>query len=106
MLGIHFLCRDRLHVHAIKHPVYESGTWDVSPEDAQRLVGGLIFLHQSKAQPSYIGGVIDSFREVQTEMAHSRRIIFKFTSTAEGKGVRWQGADHSMAWTGGIVECG
>jgi hypothetical protein len=51
-----------------------------------------------------VGGRIESFREVQTDLAHSRRIIFTFTSTANGKGVRWKGADHSMAWTGGVVE--
>ena len=106
MLCIHFLCRDRLNVHAVKHPVYESGDWDVSKEDAERLVGGMIFLHQAKAQTSYVGGRIESFREIDTEMAHSRRVVFKFTSLAEGKGVRWQGADHSMAWTSGVVECG
>jgi hypothetical protein len=53
-----------------------------------------------------VGGRIESYREVQTDLAHSRRIIFTFTSTADGKGVRWKGAEHSMAWTGGVVEDG
>jgi len=106
MLCIHFLCRDRLNVHAVNHPVYESGEWDVPLEDAERLVGGMIFLHQTKSQRSYAGGRIESYRVVETNRAHSRRIIFKFTSASEGKDVRWKGADHPMAWTGGVVECG
>jgi len=104
MICIHLLCRDRLNVHAVKHPVYDSGTWDVSPQDAASLVGGMIYLHQAKAQPSYVGGRIESYREIHTDLAHSRRIIFTFTSTADGKGVRWKGAEHSMAWTGGVVD--
>lgn len=46
---IRLLCRDRLNVHAVKHPVQDGGTWDVSPRDAASLVGGMIYLHQAKA---------------------------------------------------------
>jgi hypothetical protein len=51
MTSIHLVCRDNQHLTPIKAPVYESGDWDITLEDAERLVGGMIFLHQTKAQP-------------------------------------------------------
>ena len=105
MLSIHFICRGSLNVHVVKHPVYESGVWDVE-NNAAKLVGGMLYLHEAKADPSYFGGRIESFRVVETDEAHSRRIVFTVTSLREGKGVRWRGTAHGMAWTSGVVEDG
>ncbi len=102
--SIHFICRGELGVTPLKHPIYETGEWDVSREDAERLVGGMVYLHETKSERSYFGGRIETFREVDTDMAHARRIVFKFRSTADAKGVRWRGASHNMAWTSGVVE--
>jgi hypothetical protein len=104
MTEIHFICRRGLNLQTIKHPVYESGFWDVSREDAERLAGGMVFLHETKSKPSYFGGRIDAFREVDTDMPHARRVIFRLTSLSEAKGVKWRGASHGMAWTSGVVE--
>jgi hypothetical protein len=54
----------------------------------------MIFLHHAKAQRSYFGGRIDAYKQVDTQNAHKRRIVFTFTFTPEGKGSAWYGADH------------
>jgi hypothetical protein len=104
MTSIHFVCRDRANLTAIKHPVYESGHWDLTLEQAESLVGGMVYLHQTKALLSYFGGRIDSYRPVDRGNAHSGRIAFTFTSTLACKGVKWRGAGHSRAWTSGVIE--
>jgi len=103
MPSIHFICRRGLNLNVVKHPVYESGVWVVE-EEAAGLVGGMMYLHETKADKSYFGGRIDSQRIVETDYARSRRVVFTVTSLREGKGVRWRGAAHGMAWTSGVVE--
>ena len=104
MSSIHFICRDRANLHPVNPPVYESGDWDVTPEDADKLVVGMIYLHQTKAALSYFGGKITSYRMTETDNLHRRRIVFTFTSMPEAKGVKWRGTNHSRAWTSGVIE--
>ena len=103
MISIHFVCRDRQNLNPVKHPLYESGHWDLTPEEAKNLVGGMIYLHQTKTKLSYFGGRIDDYRSVETENARSQRVVFIFTYRPEGKGAKWRGADHARAWTSGII---
>jgi hypothetical protein len=104
MAEIHFVCRSALNLRAVNHPIYESGVWDLCREDAARLVGRLLFLHETKAKPSYFGGRIEGFREVDAEYAHARRVVFRVTFLPEGKGAPWRGHTYRMAWTSGVVE--
>lgn len=105
MKAIHLKCEDRLNLKCIKMPMFESGFWDIPEEDAAAVVGGMLFLHQTKNELSYIGGRITEYRlESRPELAHSRRIVFVFEALKEGKGAQWQGADHVMAWYSGVVE--
>ena len=105
MKAIHFKCEDRLNLTCIKMPRFESGYWDISESDAAAIVGGMIYLHQTKNEPSYMGGVVESFRvEERPELAHAKRIVFVLESTKEGKGVEWIGTDHTRAWYGGVVD--
>ncbi len=64
----------------------------------------MIYLHETKAKPSYFGGRIDAYRETETGNSHQLRIIFRFTRTPEGEGAKWRGADHPRAWTSRVVE--
>jgi hypothetical protein len=82
----------------------ESGDWDLSADEASELVGAMSFLHETKKQPSYFGGVIESYRQVQTDNEHHQRIIFRFRFVPTGKGQLWSGANHARAWTSGVVE--
>ncbi|EME68570.1 hypothetical protein H261_17748 [Paramagnetospirillum caucaseum] len=105
MKAIHLKCEDRLNLTCVKMPVFESGYWDISESDAAVVVGGMIYMHQTKNELSYMGGVVQSFRiEVRPELAHATRIIFVFESTKEGRGAKWKGADHAMAWYSGVVD--
>ncbi len=105
MPSIHFLCRDRLNLHRVSESnEYESGNWAVSASEAEKLVGGMIYLHQKKATPSYFGGLIKSARVLTSQDARSIRYIFRFVPMTEAKEVRWKGNDHAMAWTGGVIE--
>ena len=45
---------------------WESGFWPVSEEVAQKLIGGSLFLHRGKQQPSHFGGEILSYRIEQS----------------------------------------
>ncbi len=104
MASIHFVCRRELNLHVVKHPVYESGDWDVTREDAERLVGGMLYLHETKADASYFGGQISAYRVVETDRAHSDRVIFTVRSMREAKEVRWSGIDHGRASNSGVID--
>ena len=82
--------------------IYFSGFWDLKSEEADSLVGGMIFLHETKAKPSRFGGRVLAYKIVsKLEYARSQRIEFKVQSMLEGRGVKWRGAEHTMASYGG-----
>jgi hypothetical protein len=103
MARIHFICRNHLGVIPTKFPEFESGSWDIPEVDAKTLLGGTIFLHETKSSPSYFGGTISHYRVVEIDQAHSNRIVFTLTSTKEARGIDWEGIDHAMAWSGGVL---
>lgn len=85
--------------------IWHSGYWDLSQEDAQTLVGGMIFLHEVKAKPSRFGGRVLSFKtEDYDPAARKTRVVFTIDAVPEGKGAKWRGADHAMASYGGIID--
>ncbi|WP_051328625.1 hypothetical protein [Geminicoccus roseus] len=84
---------------------YRSGFWNLSVEDAQRLVGGWIYLHQAKTVASQFGGMVLEFEQVQREeLARKDRIVLVVAASLAGRGQAWRGKRHEMAWTGGLVE--
>jgi hypothetical protein len=91
MNAIHFVCRQRMNVTLVNRPdVFDVGHWDVTSEAAERLVGGRIYLHERKAQPSYFGGRITDWRITHLpDEARSARVTFRVVSDKEGKGARW-----------------
>lgn len=103
MARIHFICRAGLGVIPTKFPEFESGNWDITEDEAKELVGGKMYLHESKNEPSYFGGKIANYRIVEIGEAHSQRVVFKIVSERDGKGVDWEGASHGMAWTSGCL---
>jgi len=84
--------------------VYESGNWDLRPDEPDLLVGGIICLHQTKAKPSYFGGRIDSYHEIEERGRLGNKVVFRFTASASAKDVKWRGAGHVRASTGGAVD--
>jgi hypothetical protein len=81
-----------------------SGYWDISDRDAEALIGGWLYLHETKASRSYRGGPISGFiHEIRTDVVHQDRIGLIFRPMVEGIGVGWRGQSHGMAWTGGLI---
>src|ERR1700679_378157 len=82
-----------------------SGYWDISDREAEALIGGWLYLHETKASLSYRGGKISGFNhEIRTDVVHQNRIGLIFRPVVEAIGIVWRGQRHDMAWTGGLVE--
>ncbi len=79
---------------------YTSGSWDFTKDEAERLIGGKIFLHQAKSSPSTMGGTVEAFQGPDED----GRVSFVFRSEADCRGKPWRGRDYGMAWTGGIID--
>ncbi len=104
MPRIHLICRNPLYLTALQPPQYESGFWTLYESEAERLVNGMLYLHQKKAEPSYFGGTISGFR-LSTDMEpYPGKIVFTVTAQENGKDVSWEGDKHPMAWMGGILD--
>ncbi len=100
----HVICRDQLYLRATAHPQYESGFWDIPEAQARALVGGMLYLHQTKAEPSYFGGQVMGYRVAGPDEVLPGRIVFTVLSQKEGKSMAWEGASHGMAWDSGHLE--
>ncbi|HSU04226.1 MAG TPA: hypothetical protein VLI93_01515 [Acetobacteraceae bacterium] len=109
--AIHLICRrddsGRLTGLALyeRPDVYRSIAWEISPEDAAALVGGWVYFHPKKAQVSEFGGRVLKVEEAGSATAYGRpEIALIVRSLVAGKGQKWRGTAHGMAWTGGLVE--
>jgi hypothetical protein len=96
----HFIVRNALYVRAINHPVYESGFHDITEADAKALVGGTIYLHNTKAERSYFTGAVTSYRPADPGEFEGR---FVFTVTSTGHKLPWEGQDHQRAHYSGLI---
>jgi hypothetical protein len=74
-----------VNIHLIEHMnnfaklsdnVWESGWWTLDENKAQKLVGGEIFFHKKKQEPSFYGGTILGYR-VEQDGQYQGKIIFK-----------------------------
>ena len=97
---------------------YQSGYWNIELEEGKKLVGGEIFLHETKSKPSMVGGeVIDVYEQELTEEnvqeldmdylpipSRRTRVVFVFQLTSECKGIKWRGDDSMMSHNGKIHE--
>jgi len=110
--NIHFICRGQLGIQVrdkASHS-YTSSAWLLKPEEAAALVGGTVFFHETKSQPSYFGGTVQSvdvpepLEGDETEPGRNRYVL-TLTSTREAKGVKWdkRGRSYGMAWTSGLI---
>jgi hypothetical protein len=97
--------------------LFTSCCWDFDLEEAQGLIGGLIYLHDTKADNSFMGGIVVNVQPLDLNIGNeyfdptkqkvpsrSNRVWIEFESTHEGKGVAWNGQDYAMAWTSGIID--
>ena len=62
---------------------WESGYWwRVGKENADALIGGHIYLHNTQAAPSHHGGIITGYR-IHHEGEFKGRYVFRFLPTKE-----------------------
>jgi hypothetical protein len=66
--------------------VYRSGHWALAETTAKTLIGGTIYLHEKKADPSFFGGIVTSV-EMVGDGEHAGRIVFTFETGAAFKGI-------------------
>lgn len=99
--------------------IYVSCCWDFNSEEAQQLVGGRIYLHHTKKEISFMGGVVTKVTSCDLRFASRYfnpskqkipirfdRVYIEFKSTFIDRHVWWnpKGLKHSMAWTTGIID--
>ena len=64
----------------------ESGFWKLRQTNAATLLGGDIYFHKRRVEPSYLGGRIVGVR-VQPTGKYAGRIVFRFRAEARCEGV-------------------
>ncbi|MCJ2068133.1 hypothetical protein MKK75_04790 [Methylobacterium sp. J-030] len=107
--AIHLICHRQdgryKNLQLIGNQTYRSGYWKISEADAQALIGGWVYLHERKAEPSGFGGRVTKIEPTASDYdGTGRRYGLVFEACREGRGQVWRGAGHPMAWTGGLTE--
>ena len=87
MPAIHFIERDGNILPTEIKGEWESGYWVMSTETAQRLIGGLIYMHSAQDKPSHFGGEILSFH-VLSSGPYAGKTVFRFRADGSCKGFR------------------
>ncbi|MCP3165109.1 hypothetical protein [Myxococcus qinghaiensis] len=104
MPSIHFICHENEHLHRVSADGHwESGNWAIKADEAKQLVGGMIYLHKTKAKPSYFGGRIEGVRALVTTGNGPTLFVLRFKHLQEAREVRWKGVNYGRAWTSGVV---
>jgi hypothetical protein len=112
MKAVHLICkgtpenkRNGLEPTKIEGDIYASRGWNFSGDEADSLVGGMIYFHRTKANLSFFGGKIKGWEwTVSDDVARPNRIRFIFERKDAGKYQKWRGQDHTRAWTSRIID--
>lgn len=84
VVGIHLICHQGLNVKNLGNGYFKSGHWKIAEIHAK--TAHYLALHESKNQPSYKQGIIESWERSEE---HPDRIIFYVKATDEPK--EWVG---------------
>ena len=106
MPKLHLKCVDGKHIEYRKPPedYWESGHWPLTEEEADRLVGGTVMLHETKKKLSYFGGEVIGFHPSVAADGYPGRFVLHIRSKAECKGLPWRGRNDVNAWFGGLLD--
>jgi hypothetical protein len=86
-----------MNIHLIEHSnnfkmledeTWESGWWELNETNAQKLVGGEIYFHKKRQEPSFYGGTILGYRVEQGGGQYQGRIIFRLQYSQSCRNVR------------------
>ena len=75
------------HFVKLQDNVWESGWWKLDEDQAKKLVGGEIYFHKRKREPSFYGGGILGYR-VYPDGEYEGKIIFKLRHRPSCRNVR------------------
>jgi len=83
-----------------KYPyTYCTGRWNLSVEMTHNLVGGLVYLHRTKADPAYIGGLICGWHpSISHDVKKKDRISLHFIALYDCRLGEWGEHDNQRAW--------
>ena len=91
MAEIHFVERsDNVRKIDKSKNEWESGYWPLTEQVAQKLIGGVLYLHRTKLTSSHFGGDIIDYR-VEESGSEAGRVVFKLRAKADCKGVKIDG---------------
>ena len=110
MSSIHIVCKanqsgGHINLSEVDETHCKSGCWYFLPSMGKKLgtlTGGWIYLHESRKQLSYIGGVITEIQPC-TKKKGTNGSAFIFENRSQGKGQSWRGLDNAKAIHGWIV---
>lgn len=66
------------HFVKLQDNVWESGSWRLDEDKAKKLVGGEIYFHKKRVEPSFYGGTILGYR-VNPDGENQGKVIFKLS---------------------------
>lgn len=75
------------HFVKLQDDVWESGWWTLDEEKAKKLVGGEIYFHKKRHEPSFYGGTIIGYR-VNQDNEYPGQIFFKLRYSPSCRGMR------------------
>ena len=65
---------------------WESCGWNIDENKAQKLVGGVIYFHKKRFEPSFFGGAITDYR-VDENSQYQGKVVFTFQYKADCRNV-------------------
>lgn len=119
MKAVHLICRRnkdgkfkdlKLVNNDLGKLTYQSGYWAFNASHKlDELIGGWVYLHPaSKRKASEFGGIVTAVTLVAKGRDDNKTkqdgYLLTIESHLEGRHQAWRGADHGMAWTGGLIE--
>jgi len=71
----------------LREKIWECGWWKLKEDEAKKLIGGHIYFHKKRSEPSFYGGSILGYR-VKQEEPHQGKINFKFQYHSACRGIK------------------
>ncbi|MDA8603695.1 hypothetical protein N9M21_04675, partial [Alphaproteobacteria bacterium] len=95
--------------------------WNFKLEEAERLEGGMVYMHRTKKDLSSWAGKVVDVLEVDVSVPEDaklfphvesgwlkpkklKRVTFILEYDPQGVGIAWRGQSHRRAWSSGIIE--
>ena len=95
----HFVCPSELGVIRNQNGTIWTGTWVVAEEHAESAVrfGALVSLHSSRAEQSYLQGIVKAWRKSPRQTRYSGE---QLTQTRAGIDFLFEPSEFPLAWKG------